>query len=531
MRAPITLILLCLLLIACDNEVKRASAIIPAPSIVETSNGKAFQLSSDTKIVLSAPQDPALKFIAKQLSEFIAVEAELVVTLSSASDISNNDDVINISLDKSLDDTYEYSLKVSDKQINISANSHQGLFYGMQSLKQLMLTRNEQDNISPVTVQDRSRFEYRGMLLDVSRHFFPKEGVKRFIDLMAMYKLNTLHWHLTDDQGWRIEIKQYPLLTEIGSYRVETQKAKLVNPFIGDGIAHQGFYTQEDTREIVAYAKARYITIIPEIDMPGHMQAALAAYPQLACTTGPFNVSTRWGVHKDILCPHEETFKFIEDVLTEVMSLFPSKYIHIGGDEVPLTRWQQSEDAQQVMLNNNLESTEELHGYFYQRVADFLKTHDREAIGWDEIQDKGITANTTIMAWQSEERSRIAIQNGNRTIIALRESTYFNYYQGDHDSEPLAQCCLITLEDAYNFDPMPEGLSIKEQALVLGAQGNMWTEYISTQAHLEYMLMPRMIAFSETVWSASDNKNWSSFDERLIMHFALLDKLNVNYKK
>tara|TARA_R110002167_G_scaffold74663_3_gene208802 strand:- start:4766 stop:6358 length:1593 start_codon:yes stop_codon:yes gene_type:complete len=530
MKLPITLIFLCLLSSACGTKEKNATAIIPAPSIVETSSGDAFQLLDNTKIVISDPQDAELEFIAEQLREFVKLEVGLDVTLSTVADKDTSVGFIHINLDEKFDDSYEYSLEVNDKKIVVTANNHQGLFYGMQSLKQLMLTRNEL-GISPVTLQDKARFEYRGMLLDVSRHFFPKEGVKRFIDLMAMYKLNTLHWHLTDDQGWRIEIKQYPLLTDIGSYRVETQKAKHVDPFIGDGIAHQGFYNQDDIREIVAYAKARYITIIPEIDMPGHMQAALAAYPHLACTNGPFSVSTRWGIHSDILCPYDETFRFIENVLTEVMSLFPSRYIHIGGDEVPLIRWQQSEDAKQVMLNNNLESVEELHGYFYQRVADFLKVNDREAIGWDEIQDKGITANTTIMAWQSEERSRMAIQNGNQTIIALRESTYFNYYQGNHDSEPLAQCCLITLKDAYNFDPMPEGLSIEQKTLVLGAQGNMWTEYISTQAYLEYMLMPRMLAFSETVWSKSDSKNWSSFEERLSVHFPLLDKLDVNYKK
>jgi len=368
-------------------------------------------------------------------------------------------------------------------------------------------------------------------MLDVSRHFFSVEEIKRTLDLMAFYKLNTFHWHLTDDQGWRIEIEQYPLLTDIGSFREETIVEKNFDPYIGDGIPHTGFYSQDDIREIVQYAQERYITVIPEIDMPGHMQAALAAYPELACTDGPFDVSTRWGVHKDIMCPSEVTFEFIENVLLEVMELFPSEYIHIGGDEVPTTRWKNSELAQQVIHENNLLTEHDLQGYFYERVANFLKSNNRAAIGWDEIIEKNISTQTTVMAWRDLEFAENAAKLGHQVILTPSDFTYLNYYQDNQSTEPLAQCCMITLEKAYDFSLDLVGLTKEEQSLVLGGQASLWSEYIKTQAHLEYMMLPRMLALSEVLWTNAELHDLSKLKEKLPRHFSFFEKIDVNFKE
>ena len=423
-----------------------------------------------------------------------------------------------------------YQLLVTEQYIKLSARDYQGLFYGIQTLRQLMFHGAPQ-SVPLVTIIDQPQFTHRGLMLDVSRHFFTVAEIKKTLDIMSLYKLNTFHWHLTDDQGWRIEIEKYPLLTEIGAYRPETILAKNFDPYIGDGIPHSGFYSKADIIELVAYAKARYITIIPEIDMPGHMSAAIAAYPELGCRSKQIDVPTRWGVFTNVLCPKEFTFSFLEDVLQEVMVLFPSGKIHLGGDEVPPWAWQQSEQAQSFIASTGLKDESALHHYFFQRMAEYLKQYGRQAIGWDDILAEGELDNTSVMAWQDLNQATLAAKAGLEVILSPNEFTYLNYYQGQQSEEPLAQCCSLPIEKVYQFNPILSDLSVEQQANVVGLQANLWTEYITTQAHLEYMLMPRLMAIAEVAWTEQGNMSWQDFEKNYKANFAFLDSLGVGYRE
>jgi N-acetyl-beta-hexosaminidase len=363
-------------------------------------------------------------------------------------------------------------------------------------------------SIPAVQIEDTPRFPYRGMHLDVGRHFFPVPFVKRYIDLLAAYKMNVFHWHLTEDQGWRMEILRYPRLTEVGSCRAETILEKNFDPYVGDGIPYCGHYTQEEIREVVAYARDRFITVIPEIEMPGHSVAALAAYPELACTPGPFQVHTVWGVTRDIFCPSEETFTFLEAVLEEVMELFPSPYIHIGGDEAPKDRWRESELAQEVIRREGLADEEELQSWFIRRMEAFLNANGRKLVGWDEILEGGLAPNATVMSWRGTAGGIEAARAGHDVVMTPNSHVYFDYYQGDSLQEPLAIGGFSPLERVYAFEPVPEELSPAEARHVLGGQANLWTEYIKTPEHAEYMLLPRMLALAEVVWSPADRRHW-----------------------
>lgn len=520
-------------LVGCNdkNEDIVANNVIPLPNNYVISSGAHFVVNNDIKVVLAENNDDiklealAQHFIAK-LKEDFALE----VTLVKKGELVNEDIIIRLHLAETFNNPEQYSLTINEQEVLISASGYQGIFYGTQTFYQLLNGRKENKSLPQLEIKDKPEFGYRGMMLDVSRHFFTTEEVKSMLDLMALYKFNTFHWHLTDDQGWRIEIKQYPLLTDIGSYRNETVLEKNFNPFIGDGIPHSGFYTQDDIKKIVKYAQDRYITIIPEIDLPGHMQSALAAYPELACAEGPFSVSTSWGVYSNLLCPSDETFTFLEDVFSEVFTLFPGEYIHIGGDEVLTKRWKESDVAQSFIQTNNLQNEDELQGYFYHRMETFLAANNRKAIGWDEIQEKSLKTPTTIMAWRGEDKAIKAVKSGHSVIMATPNYTYFNYYQGNKKSEPLAQCCYVPLEDVYQFDLMLEGVSASEQNLILGAQGNMWSEYIKTNQHLQYMMLPRMLALSEVLWSKKESRNIGSFKARLPTHFNYFDRLGINYR-
>jgi hexosaminidase len=368
------------------------------------------------------------------------------------------------------------------------------------------------------------------MHLDVGRHHFPVAFVKRYIDILAAYKFNTFHWHLTEDQGWRIEIRKYPRLTAVGGCRAETMLEKNFDPYVGDGVPYCAYYTQDEIREVVEYARARYVTVIPEIEMPGHSVAALAAYPELACTEGPFEVATVWGVKQDIYCPSEETFAFLEDVLTEVMELFPSRYIHIGGDEAPKARWEESELAQEVMRREGLADEHELQSYFIRRIERLLLASGRRLIGWDEILDGGLAPEATVMSWRGMDGGIEAARQGHDVIMTPTSHVYFDYYQGDPRFEPLAIGGLTTLEKVYGFEPVPEELTAEEARHVLGAQANLWTEYIKTPQYAEYMALPRMLALAEVVWSPKDARDWDSFAGRLPVELRRLDELGVNYR-
>lgn len=434
-----------------------------------------------------------------------------------------------------------YELEINASHIILDACSPAGLFYGLQTLWQLLPPSFEKsisaaaDNqferqdrsleisslsLPLIHIIDKPRFRWRGVHLDCARHFFPKEWIKKLLDVAASYKLNTFHWHLTDDQGWRMEIKRYPRLTEIGAWRRETME---------DGQPYGGFYTQEEIKEIVAYARRRFITVIPEIEMPGHCQAALAAYPELSCSGGPFKVATEWGVMNDVFCAgSEETFTFLENVLTEVIDLFPSEYIHIGGDEVPKVRWRNCVRCQSRIKAEELKDESELQSYFIKRIEAFLSSRGRRLIGWDEILEGGLAPGATVMSWRGTLGGIAAARAGHDVIMSPTSHCYFDYYQGQVD-EPKAIGGFLPLEKVYSFEPIPPELKPEEAVHILGAQANLWTEYIQTPQHAEYMLFPRLLALAEVVWSPKAKK-WPDFQSRLVAHYDRLALREINFR-
>lgn len=425
-----------------------------------------------------------------------------------------------------------YGLTISPQGILILGNET-GQFYALQTLMQILPVNFKGGAKLPaVDISDAPRFSYRGMHLDVSRHFFPVEFVKKYIDLMAQYKFNQFHWHLTEDQGWRIEIKKYPRLTEIGSKRPETQKEKNRNPYIGDGIPVEGFYTQEQIKDVVAYAKARKINVIPEIELPGHSSAALAAYPELGCKENyEYKVKTTWGIFKEVYCPTETTFKFLEDVLEETIALFPdSPYIHIGGDEVLKDHWKESAFVQELKAKENLKDEHEVQSYFIRRIEKFINSKGKKIIGWDEILEGGLAPNATVMSWRGEKGGIEAAKANHDVIMTPTDFMYFDFGQGDAKTEPLNIGNYLPLEKVYSYNPHSKELTEDEKKYVLGAQANVWTEYIKTSEKVEYMVFPRLLALSEVNWSPLETKNYEDFQKRLSAHFPRLDKQNVNYR-
>ena len=368
------------------------------------------------------------------------------------------------------------------------------------------------------------------MHLDVGRHMFSVNFIKKYIDALAMLKMNTFHWHLTEDQGWRIEIKKYPKLQEVAAYRNETLIGHYSNqPQQFDGKQYGGFYTQNEVKDVVAYAKSRFITVIPEIELPGHSQAAIAAYPELGCTEKQVEVATKWGVFEEIYCTKDETFEFLEDVLDEVLELFPSEYIHIGGDEAPKTRWKTCDVCQNRIKAEGLKDEHELQSYFIARIETYLNSKGRQIIGWDEILEGGLAPNATVMSWRGTEGAVEAAKQKHNVVMSPTSHSYFDYYQSDNDNEPLAIGGYLPLEKVYSFNPIPEGLSKEESQYILGAQGNLWTEYIPTSKQVEYMIFPRMMSMSEVVWSKPEQKNYDDFVSRLECFHKRLDALDINY--
>ena len=426
-----------------------------------------------------------------------------------------------------------YTLIVEPKFIELKANSVQGLGNGIQTLRQLVYFSRLHDNIIPtLTINDSPRFPYRGMLLDVSRHFLPKDFVKKYIDYIALFRMNYFHWHLVDDQGWRIEIKKYPKLTETGAIRKETLigKARKENENY-DGVPYGGFYTQEDIKEIVAYAAERNITVVPEIELPGHSQAAVAAYPFLGCQDKPVEVATRWGISKNIYNIEDTTFKFLEGVFDEVIKLFPSKYIHIGGDEALKDHWKESRKVQQRMKKLGIKTEEELQSYFVKRIETYLNSKDRIIIGWDEILEGGLAPNAIVMSWRGEQGGIEAAKQKHQVIMTPTNFCYLDYYQSKDTLEPLAIGGFLPVEKVYSYDPVPKELTAEESKMILGAQGNVWTEYISSPAQVEYMIFPRMMAISEIVWTQKENQDYEDFLKRLREFEPYFIEENINYAK
>jgi hexosaminidase len=503
--------------------------IVPKPADYELKKG-TFLLNRQTKIVVS---HPAFAHNGDLLRDEIFRRYGLELQITNK---AQKRDFILFDFagqgTAAIQERGEYHLIVDDKSVRLLGGPD-GQFYGMQTLLQLLPVDGQSKlKISGIAIHDAPRFAYRGMHLDVSRHFFPVEFVKKYIDLMAMYKFNTFHWHLTDDQGWRIEIKRYPKLTEIGSKRPESVKGRNLQPYIGDGIPVEGFYTQEQIKDVVAYAKARYITVIPEIELPGHSSAALTAYPEFGCKTDyKYKVQTTWGIFKEVYCPTETTFKFLEDVLSETIDLFPdAPYIHIGGDEVLKDFWKESPFVQELKQKENLKDEHEVQSYFVRRMEKFINSKGKKIIGWDEILEGGVAPNATIMSWRGEKGGIDAAKAKHDVIMTPNTYVYFDYGQGDPAYEPLNIGSYVPMSKVYGWNPVPKDLTADEAKYILGGQANIWTEYLATPASVEYMAYPRMLALSEVLWTQPENKNYADFLRRLGAQLPRLDKLNVNYR-
>ena len=503
--------------------------IIPKPQTVKNSEG-SFTFDEKTKIIAT---DDAGRRIAAILNNLLFENYGFKLLVTGKPQKGNAIVLITaVPTTGVIPNPERYSLQIEPKFVRV-AGGERGLFYGIQSLMQLLPVEFKKRALVPAAqISDQPRFSYRGMHLDVGRHFMPVEFVKKYIYLMSQYKFNYFHWHLTEDQGWRIEIKEYPKLTEIGSKRAETVKDKNLQPYIGDGVPHEGFYTQDQIREVVAYAKARYITVVPEIEMPGHSSAALAAYPELGCKQDyNYKVQTTWGIFKEVYCPTEKTFQFLEDVLSEVIDLFPdSPYVHIGGDEVLKDFWKDSPEVKELMARENLKDEHEVQSYFIRRMEKFINSKGKKIIGWDEILEGGLAPNATVMSWRGVKGGIEAARSHHDVIMTPTDFAYFDYGQGDPAYEPVNIGNYLTLEKVYSFDPVPKELSPEEAKFIIGGQGNVWTEYMATPEKVEYMTFPRMLALAEDVWSTPENKNFPDFSKRLAAQFPLLDKQNVNYR-
>ena len=533
-------VFLLVLAVGCGEESKTIFTendinIVPKPLEMKLNQG-AFRFTKDTKLVAANDQTQVFEVLQNKFVSAAGWNLGVVNTAPSSN-------FVQLSTDVSLPEE-AYNLKVTENQVIIYASGHNGFLYGLETIRQLLPVAIESKNvvsnmnwdIPNVEIKDSPRFKWRGFMLDVSRHFFDKDYVMETIDQLAFLKMNTLHLHLVDDQGWRIEIKKYPKLTEVGGFRVD-QEDKPWNarptPELGKETTYGGFYTQEDIKEIVAYAESRGITVVPEIEMPAHVMSAIAAYPELSCFQKPIMVPSGgvWPI-TEIYCPGKETtFEFLENVLLEVMELFPSRYIHVGGDEATKTNWEKCTDCKKRIQEEGLETVEELQSYFIRRMERFLSSKGRTLLGWDEILEGGLAPGATVMSWRGVKGGLEASEAGHDVVMTPNSHCYFDYYQGDQDAEPLAWGGNLPLSKVYQFDPVVEGMSEEQAKHVLGGQANLWTEYVPTKAQAEYMTYPRLAALAEAVWSSKDNRNWDDFSNRVSSLFQRYGIMGVNYAK
>lgn len=490
-----------------NKENEKMPSIIPAPNNVEWLNDN-FLLSEETTV--SSSLDTLNNYFINRIKYFTG----LTIKIGSGSN-NKKGNIIILKLEPSFEpeDKEAYSLNISNEKTEIISSSETGLFRGMQTFFQLIppSVKSSKENTSVeirgCKISDKPAFSWRGLNLDCCRHFMSKDFIKRYIDILAYYKFNTFHWHLTEDQGWRIEIKKYPKLTEIGAWRKEA-----------DGSIYGGYYTQEDIKEIVAYAESRFINVVPEIEMPGHSLASLASYPENSCTGGPFEVTNIWGVHKDIYCAgRDSTFYFLQDILDEVIELFPGKYIHIGGDEAPKDRWEECPECQARIKEEGLKDEHELQSYFIKRISDYLHSKGKEVIGWDEILEGGLAPGAIVQSWQSFQGAIEAAKLGHNTICSPASHTYLNHDPSDLD-----------LRIAYSFEPIPDVLSEDEKKFVLGSEANLWTEY-APQETVDSKLFPRILALAEVFWNNPRNKNYDEFYSRVQKTYKDLEALGIEY--
>lgn len=510
--------------------------IIPQPQQVIADANAPFVLNANTVICLQTNSQD-MKRNATMLASYIKEATGITPTIGK---FVKGSPAIILSIDKTISNAEGYKLNANAKQISIAGASAAGVFYGIQTLRKslpLCSDKATQVTIPAVQIADAPRFAYRGTHLDVSRHFVTTDSIRQFIDMLALHNINRFHWHLTDDQGWRIEIKKYPLLTAIGSKRAQTVIGHNSGKY--DGKPYSGYYTQKEIREIVKYAADRYITIVPEIDLPGHMQAALAAYPELGCTGGPYKVWEIWGISDDVLCAgNDKTMKFIDDVLKEVVGLFPSKYIHVGGDECPKVRWKDCPKCQARIKALHLEAKdghsaeERLQSYVITHATKLLKSMGRNIIGWDEILEGGLAEGATVMSWRGESGGIAAAKQNHDVIMTPNTYLYFDYYQSlDKANEPDAIGGYLPLERVYSYEPMPKELTADEARHIIGVQANIWTEYMPTFKQMQYMGLPRIAALSEVQWSQPQLKNYTDFSNRLVGLTRMYDRLGYNYAK
>lgn len=527
---------LCTGMAACSagQAVKGDYGIVPLPQEVTLESSPAFVLKPALRIGYPEGNEAMARnaaFLADYIRESTGFELQ-----TTAGETPGG---INLAIDPSLANPEGYRLTVGADGIQIAGASEAGVFYGIQTLRKAIPADAKGRNVElpAVTINDYPRFSYRGMMLDVGRHFMPIDSVKTYIDILALHNLNRFHWHLSDDQGWRVEIKKYPKLTEIGSKRKQTVIGRNSGEY--DGQEYGGFYTQDEIRDVIDYAAQRHITIIPEIDLPGHQQAALAAYPELGCTGGPYDVWQQWGISDDVICAgNEQAMQFLEDVLGEIIDLFPSEYIHVGGDECPKVRWEKCPKCQariqaEGIKGDKKHSKEEyLQSYVISRMEKFVESKGRHIIGWDEILEGGLAPNATVMSWRGMAGGEEAAKQHHKVIMAPNTYVYFDYYQStDTERDPLAIGGYIPLEKVYSFEPVPEGLSPEEQKYIIGAQANLWTEYIPSLWQAEYMILPRLDALAETQWTEPSKKDYQNFLPRVYRMTKLYDQLGYNYGK
>jgi hexosaminidase len=526
-------LLIVLLNVSCSDNLKMVStlppAVIPKPQKMELLDG-SLTIGPTVPFYCANEFGSAQKFISTYFEQNGILLAP--VTEENAIWVVKKDSLLPKD---------GYTLDINPQKIVMTARDPEGAFYAMQTMRQLLPPSFENGggaelgsvSLPVLKIEDAPRFSYRGMHLDVGRHFFDKEFVKKYLDYLSMLKMNYFHWHLTEDQGWRIEIKKYPQLTAHAAYREETLLGHYNDtPQQFDGVRYGGFYTQEDIKEVVAYAQSLNITIIPEIEMPGHAQAAISAYPELGCTGASVPVATKWGVFEEVFCPKEETFTFLENVLSEVITLFPGPYIHIGGDEAPKSHWKNCTHCQALIKKEGLKDEHELQSYFIKRMESFLNEKGKAIIGWDEILEGGLAPNATVMSWRGTQGGIASAKQQHPVIMTPTSHCYFDYYQSEDPNEPLAIGGFVPLEKVYAFNPIPSELTAQDATFILGAQGNVWTEYMDTEKQVEYMVFPRILALSEVVWTGP-SKDWVStfpeFASRVESFHTRLDALGINY--
>jgi len=524
-----------LLMVGCSSKSPQKVALVPLPNVL-TENGDVFEFTEKTRIVIDHSELHAGVVVFNE-----KIKAYAGRPLDIISDGSKAKQDIIIKHNKSISEE-GYTLKITSDHVMVESASAAGTFYALQTLLQIcpneILVEGKNSSfcfhLKGVDIEDSPQFAWRGMMLDVSRHFFTKEEVIDMIDYLAFHKINVFHWHLVDDQGWRLEIKKYPKLTEVGAWRVDREHLPwngrpAIKP--GEKATYGGFYTQEDVKEVIAYAQKRFVTVVPEIEMPGHTTSSLAAYPEYSCTGGPFNVipGSLWPI-TDIYCAgNDKTFDFIEDILTEVMELFPSKYIHIGGDEANKAEWEKCKKCQARIKNEKLKDEHALQSYFIRRVEKFLTQNDRILIGWDEILEGGLAPNATVMSWRGFEGGIEAANSGHDVIMTPTSHCYLDYYQGPMDTEPLAFNGQVFLEKAYQFNPIPAELDADKAKFVLGGQGNLWTEHVADKEHMQYMTFPRMAALAEVFWTKESRREWNDFSSRISRLIQSYDRMGLNY--